>query len=151
MAELKIRQGAWVVVCDGRKAVVLENVGDQDYPDLRIKETETHKAERTSDLGTDKPGTVHQSHEAMRSSVEQTDWHDREEEAFLKELAAHLDKAIVGKDATGLVVVAPPRALGMIRKAYSHAVREALIAEIDKDLTGVPADQLEERILGKRK
>jgi protein required for attachment to host cells len=151
MADVKIGENGWVVVCDGRKAIVLENVGDAAYPDLRVKDTEVHEAPRTSDLGTDKPGTVHQSHEAMRSSVGQTDWHDREEEAFLRSLADRLDKAVVGKETTGVVIVAPPRALGMIRKAYSHALRQAIVAEIDKDLTGVPADELEERILGGRR
>ena len=33
--ELKLRQGTWVVVCDGRKTIILENVGDEEYPDLR--------------------------------------------------------------------------------------------------------------------
>ena len=33
-----------------------------------------------------------------------------------------------------MILVAPPRALGMIRQAYSHALRGAMRAEIDKDL-----------------
>ncbi len=150
MVALKLKTGTWVVVCDGRKAVIFENIGDPDYPDLRIKETETREAPRTSAMGTDAPGSVHQSVGESRSSVEQTDWHDREEEAFLKDLAARLDKAIQGSEATGLVIVAAPRALGMIRKDYSHAVRAAIVAEIDKDYTRVPPDEIEERLVGKR-
>ncbi|MCP4386219.1 MAG: host attachment protein [Hyphomicrobiales bacterium] len=151
MTEMKIPQGAWVVVCDGRKALILENVGDAAYPDLRVRESETHDAPPTSALGTDSPGRVHQRFGAARSAVEQTDWHDREEEAFLRDLATRLDKAMLDEEAKGLVVVAPPRALGMIRKVYSQAVREGLIAEIDKDYTGIPANKLEQRLVGKRR
>jgi protein required for attachment to host cells len=35
MPELKIDQGEWVVVCDGRKALVLENVGDDKFLNLK--------------------------------------------------------------------------------------------------------------------
>ncbi|MCB1487833.1 MAG: host attachment protein [Bauldia sp.] len=150
MTGLKLKTGTWVVVCDGRKAVVFDNIGDPEYPDLRIREAETHEAPRTSDMGTDAPGRVHQRFGESRSAVEQTDWHDREEEAFLKDLAAQLDKAVSDGKAMGLVIVAPPRALGMIRKAYTHAIKEALVAEIDKDYTNVPPDEVEARLVGKR-
>lgn len=151
MTELKIGQNGWIVVCDGRKAIVLENVGDADYPDLRVRETEVHEAPATAALGTDSPGRVHQRFGESRSAVEQTDWHDREEEAFLKALAGRLDRAVAAGEATAVAIVAPPRALGMIRKDYSHALRAAIVAEVDKDLTGVPADELEERLVGRRR
>ena len=35
MAGLKIHNGEWVVVCDGGKALILENAGDTVFPDLR--------------------------------------------------------------------------------------------------------------------
>ena len=38
MANLKIRQGDWVVVCDGAKALILENAGDGMHPNLKTKE-----------------------------------------------------------------------------------------------------------------
>ena len=38
MSRFKIGQGAWVVVCDGRKALVLENVGDHKFLNLKTKE-----------------------------------------------------------------------------------------------------------------
>jgi protein required for attachment to host cells len=39
MSKLKIDQGEWVVVCDGRKALILENIGDHISPNLRTAET----------------------------------------------------------------------------------------------------------------
>ena len=149
MAELKLNQGAWVVVCDGRKAIFFENIGDRDYPDLRVQDAEEHEAPQTHELGAGPPGRVHQRHGEARSAVEQTDWHDREEEAFLKDLADRLDRAVHGKKVSELAIVAPPRALGMIRKAYSNGLKGAIVAEIDKDLTGVPTDQIETQLVGK--
>src|ERR1019366_2613203 len=50
-----------------------------------------------------------------RSSVEQTDLHDQAERAFLVQLVKHLDVAISADKTKSLIVVAPPRALGMIQ------------------------------------
>jgi protein required for attachment to host cells len=94
---------------------------------------------------------VHQSVGEARSGVEQTDWHDRDEQEFLKALAARLDKAVQAKDVAHLVIVAPPRALGVLRKAFSPHVRDAIVTEIDKDLTGAPVPDIEKHLFGERR
>ena len=38
MSELLIQHGEWVVVCDGAKALVLENAGDAKFPNLKTLE-----------------------------------------------------------------------------------------------------------------
>ena len=149
--ELKLRQGTWVVVCDGRKTVILENIGDEQYPDLRTKSAIEVEDAPTSALGTDRPGRVHQSVGSARSGVEQTDWHDRDEQEFLKALAARLDKAVLAKEVSHLVIVAPPRALGVLRKTFSQHVKDAVVTEIDKDLTGVPVSDIEQHLFGERR
>ena len=149
--ELKLRQGTWVVVCDGRKTIVLENIGDEEYPDLRTRSALEAEDAPTSALGTDRPGRVHQSVGEARSGVEQTDWHDRDEQEFLKALAARLDKAVQAKEVTHLVVVAPPRALGVLRKAFSPHVKDAIVTEIDKDLASHPVTDIEKHLFGERR
>ena len=42
--------------------------------------------------------------------------------------------------------MAPPRALGMIRPAYSHGLRAALRAEVDKDLVKLPIYEIEKHL-----
>ena len=93
MSELLIHRGEWVVVCDGAKALVLENAGDAKFPNLKTVEVFEQKNLATHELGTDKPGPRHSSAGHGRSSVEQTDWHDQAEQAFLVQLAQHLDAA----------------------------------------------------------
>ena len=39
MSGLLIHKGDWVVVCDGAKALVLENAGDAKFPNLKTLET----------------------------------------------------------------------------------------------------------------
>jgi protein required for attachment to host cells len=88
MAELKIDNGAWVVVCDGAKALVLENAGNRMTPSLTTKEVYEQSDPKTRELGTDKPGRAISSVGSMRSAVEQTDWHDQAEQKLLATLAA---------------------------------------------------------------
>jgi protein required for attachment to host cells len=43
-------------------------------------------------------------------------------------------------------MIAPPRALGMIRQAYTQHLRGALRAEIDKDLVKLPLHEIEKHL-----
>ena len=148
MSKLKIRQGDWVIVCDGRKALVLENAGDEKFLNLKTREVFDHPDEKTSDLGTGAPGRSFSSVGHGRSAVEQTDFHTQEEERFLQKLAAHLDTEVKAGHVKSLVIVAPPRALGVLRPAYTHDVRKALTTEIDKDLVSMPVHEIEKHLAG---
>ena len=146
MSKLKIDHGEWVVVCDGRKALILENMGDNISPNLRTAEVREHTDVSTHKQGTDRPGRVYSSSGTARSSVEQTDWHDEAERTFLHDLASHLDAAIRAGKMKSLIVVAAPRALGMLRQAYTAPVRQALREERDKDLVKVPIFEIEKQL-----
>jgi protein required for attachment to host cells len=146
MAKLKIRQGDWVVVCDGKKALVLENVGDEKFLNLKTREVFEHPDAKTHELGTDAPGRSFSSVGAGRSAVQQTDWHAQEEDKFLHKLAGHLDAAVNAGQAKSLILVAPPRALGVLRQAYSHNLRAAVHAEIDKDFVRLPVYEIEKHL-----
>jgi protein required for attachment to host cells len=146
MPGLSIRNGEWVVVCDGAKALVLENVGDNVFPNLKTLEVFEEHHPATHETGADNPGRVHESVAAGRAAVGQTDWHDRGEEAFLTRLAKHLDAEVSAGKAKSLIVIAPPRALGMLRPAYSHALKSAIRCELDKDLVKLPVYEIEKHL-----
>jgi protein required for attachment to host cells len=148
MLELMIRQGEWVVVCDGAKALVLENIGDSKFPNLKTVEVFEQKNLATHDLGSDKPGRSHSSLGHGRSSVEQTDWHDQAERTFLLQLIKRLDAALAAGKTKSIIMVAPPRALGVLRPAYSHALKGAVRAELDKDFVKLPVHQIEKQLTG---
>ena len=147
MTKIKIGTGDWIVVCDGRKALILENIGDRMFPNLHTREVHEHPDSSTAAQGSSPPGKVHQSMGGARSSIEQTDWHDEAERSFLKILADRLNLAVTSGETTSLTMVASPRALGMIRADYSTAVRKAIQGELHKDLVKMPVHEIEKQLL----
>jgi protein required for attachment to host cells len=146
MSKLKIAQGDWVVVCDGKKALVLENTGDEKFLNLKTREVFEHADPRTQEIGTDAPGRSFSSVGHGRSAMEQADWHGQEEQRFLQRLLDHLDSAVHAGQAKSLIIVAPPRALGVLRQSYSHELRKVLHAEIDKDFVRMPVYEIEKHL-----
>ena len=96
----------------------------------------------------DAPGRTFSSVGSGRSAVEQTDWHAQEEDRFLHKLAARLDAAVNVGETKSLIIVAPPRALGVLRHAYSHNLRAAVQTEIDKDFVRLPVHEIEKHLAG---
>src|SRR5882724_1750914 len=143
---LKIHSGDWVVVCDDAKALILENAGDAITPNLKTKEVRAQPDSKTSEQGTDAPGRSISSVGSRRSAMEQTDWHDQAEQLFLVDLANRLDAAVTAGETKSLIVIAPPRALGVLRQAFSAAVRSAIRAEIDKDYVKMPVYEIEKHL-----
>jgi protein required for attachment to host cells len=145
---LRIKQGDWVIVCDGAKALVLENIGDTMFPNLKTREVYEHDDPKSHEIGTDAPGRATNWVGSARSAMEQTDWHDQAERAFLEDLAGRLDAAVTAGETSSVVVVAPPRALGVLRHAYSPNLQKAVRAEVDKDFVKMPVHEIEKRLVG---
>jgi protein required for attachment to host cells len=146
MKKAVIRQGDWVVVCDGRKALILENQGDEKYPNLRKRDLREQNEVPTRDLGADRPGRVHESVGAARSAMEQSDLHEEAERVFIATLANYLHAAVAAQPERRLVIVTLPRALGRFRNACSPAVRNSIAAETNKDWVNEPVEKIESRL-----
>ena len=125
---------------------MLETIGDDKFLNLRTREVYEHPDPKTHELGTDAPGRALNSLGTPRSAMEQTDWHTQEEEKFLRKVADRLDAAVNAGQVKSLILVAPPRALGVLRQTYSHALRGALRAEIDKDFVKLPVHEIEKHL-----
>ncbi|MEZ2129075.1 MULTISPECIES: host attachment protein [unclassified Sinorhizobium] len=146
MVHIKVPWESWVVVCDGAKALILQNAGDAEILNLQVQETFAHPDEADRDLGADKPGRSHQPDGIGGSAVEETSWHDQAEEDFLKEVAAKVDGLVHDKNARQIVLVAPPKALGTLRPNLSADAQAVITAEVPKDLTNLPVDQIERHL-----
>jgi protein required for attachment to host cells len=141
---IKLPHGTWVIVADGRKALLLANEDDAAYPDLRVSRLfESPPNPRTSVQGADRPGRKFFSH--RRSAVGQTDWHRLGEAQFAAKL---VDTLFTGPLPAALILVAPPAFLAELRKQLPKQARSIVLAEIDKDFTHLPADEIEQRVLG---
>ena len=130
--------GTWVLVADGRKALILRNAGNATRHDVTLVEAiEAPANPRTADSGTDRPGrTVDRS--GGHHSVEQTDWHARAEDAHARVVAAAIDARAQAGEIEKLIVVAPPKTLAVLRASFTDGVKAKIVAEIDKDLTKHP-------------
>lgn len=144
MISIDLPHQAWILVGDGRKALVLRNEGDALYPNLKTIEVLDHgRVPTTAQLGADKPGRAINSRDGRRSGVEQTDWHELEEQRFAGDVARALEVHHTAGDFGALVVVAPPRTLAELRRTFSGGLQAKIIAEVGKDLTKHPVHEIE--------
>ena len=148
MGHIKVPWKSWVVVCDGAKALILQNAGDAEILNLQVQETLEHPDEADRDVGAGKPGRSHQPDGIGGSAVEETSWHEQAEDDFLKEVAAKVDELVRDQAARQIVLVAPPKALGTLRPKLSADAQAAITAEVSKDLTNFPIDQIERHLAG---
>lgn len=143
MGRRKLLESEWIVVCDGSRLVVLGYAGGPRGTHLHIRTGRERHNDSTHSLGDDAPGRVHQSNQHSRSAVEQTDWHDQAERAFLMEIARELHDAVASGEVKSLVLVAPPRALGTLRALLTRQAANAVRVEIDKDYARLPVPEIE--------
>jgi len=142
---MDVPQDAWVVVADGGKFLILKNDGDAKFPDLRVFRHVEQDNPPTHEQGTDRPGR-HDDNGPGRSAVEDTDWHALAKERFAKDLAERLRMFALKKKFERLVLVAAPTTLGQLRPELHDEVKNALIGEIDKDLTNHPVHEIEKAL-----
>jgi len=148
LKNVRIPTGAWVVACDGQKALFLKNDGDSELLNLKTIEVLAEAHASTTELGTDKPGRTFQSRGSSRSSVEAPDYHTEAEVNFLRRVAGIIDAAASQEKTKHLFLIAPPKALGVIREALTPAARTIISAEIHKDLAHLPISAIETHLAG---
>jgi protein required for attachment to host cells len=146
MAKIGLINNLWVLVCDGRKALLFQNAGDRTYPKLETREMFEHAVPPTRELGTDSPGRFFSPADGRRSAAEPTDLHAEEELRFLVTLAHHLDRYATEHGIKDLVIAAPPHALGVLREKLPHHLRSLVRAEVDKDYVAMPAYEIEKHL-----
>jgi protein required for attachment to host cells len=133
---MKIKSGMWIVVADGARGLVLVNEGNALEPALKVVRIYEQDNPKTSEQGRDKPPRVYQSVGESRSAGPETDLHQRAEDRFVDQIVADLAKDSESGAFDELVIVAPPVALGEMRKAANGALSKKIVATLDKDLTG---------------
>jgi len=138
----------WILVADGARARILKSEGPGKGLQPAVGEEFRHELPRTHEMGTDRPGRVHESATVVRHAIEPVDWHRFEKEKFAKEMAKILDKAAAAGEFERLVLVAPPRTLGDLRGALAAATKKKVTGELDKDLTQVTLGELPEHLAG---
>lgn len=134
----------WILLVDGAQAKVFAHrgagTGLTPVRDLLLEE-EPLKAR---EIMADKPGRSHSSVGSGRSSMEySSNPVDVRETRFVKTVAEALDRKHQESAFSRLIIAAAPTALGDLRGSLSDQVKETVVAEMPKNLTNLPTEQLE--------
>lgn len=126
-----VRKDSKVITVDGSRMAMFKNIGEAFAPVLELVEEHKNPSLRTAELGTGKPGRTFQSSSSRRATHELTDLQQQEEDRFVTGVAQRIEK-IAAETKAGVVLVAAPRALGVIRKHLKRETSAKLLAEIPK-------------------
>jgi len=145
---MAIPHGALVLVADGKKLLFLRNKGDEGMIDLRTESHDHREDRKDSEIKTDAPGTQGQSAGYGRPAMDETDFHQQEEDRWVKDAAEELKRRALRNDFESLVVIAPPKALGVLRKELHKEVERRIILTVNKEMTDRPIPDIEELLAG---
>jgi protein required for attachment to host cells len=137
----------WILIADGSRARLFEHQRSLRSFELVVEEDRPELRDRALMRDADRPGRVHDSVGQGRHGMQphtSTDQLNREH--FARELVDRLAQAANEHRFGQLLLVAPPTMLGALRSQLGEGLRERVIAEIDKDLTKIPAHELPEHL-----
>ena len=141
-------RNTWFILADGAKARILQRRASEPRSFAVIVHEESEEAQLPShELATDRPGRSYESANPSRHAVQwKTDPHEAAKIQFEQRIADLVNRAAEQGLFDALVLVAPPRVLGEVRKALSPQAKELLIVEEGKDLLGLPEHTLTNRL-----
>jgi len=140
---MPLPHNALVLVADGRKMLFFRNHGDENQIDLRTESHDARQDRKERYFRTDAPGTVKQSFGFGHSTYEETDFQQQEEDRWVKDAAEELKKRALRKDFDALAVVAPPKALGVLKKYLHTEVQRRIVCIVNKEMSGRPIPDIE--------
>ena len=133
----------WILVADSSVARIFVPKGPTG-PLVEI-ESLSHTASRLHDrdLASDKPGRTFDSMGAGRHSKE-LEVSPKEEEAvrFAEQLASRVNSARAAGEIDGLMVIAAPRFLGLLRQRLDPSTHKIVSFELDRDLTRLGPEEI---------
>ena len=146
---MPLPHNALVLVADGRKMLFFRNHGDENQIDLRMESHDARRDERKDgDIKTDAPGLVKQSFGFGRSTYEEPDFHQQEEDRWIKDAAEELKARVLRGDFEALAIIAPPKALGVLKKCLHKEVERRIVCTLNKEMSGRPIPDIEALLNG---
>ena len=130
----------WIVAADSSRARILQVAGRQRLEELESllnPEGRLNDRELTTDANPRLHGPGGMSAREEPSAVEHA------VETFSKRIGDYLEKARTDHRYEQLVLVAPPKFLGLLRKELGKEVEKLVLDELPKDLSWLNARELE--------
>lgn len=128
---MQLAHGTIVAVADGKRFTLYRNSGSDSAPHL--------VAIAVPDVGDADPIASGGRH---HSSAANPDDAQLVEDGHAGAVAGVLNKMALGGEIDALIVIAPPKTLGELRKHWHKALSAKLVAEVAKEMTGVPIAEI---------
>jgi protein required for attachment to host cells len=148
---MPLSNNALVLVTDGRKTLFFRNHGDENQIDLRTEAFDEREDMKNSEIKSDSAGSSKQSFGFGRPAMEETDFHQLEEDRWAHSAAETVNRRVLSNDFEALAIIAPPKTLGVLRKKLHKEAERRLVCEIPKEMTGRPIPDIEALLVGQTK
>ncbi len=144
---MKLGTGTLLVLADGQKAAFFRNQGYNGQ--IRLKQLQSFSFENlpSHELGWDRPGRAFARYGSSRSAFEIVDAHEVEEARFLHDIAEAIESELLAGAYNSLVLMAPPKALGLLQEVLRPEIRKKVDLAVPKDYTNTPISDLEEILM----
>lgn len=139
---MQLPNDSLVLVADGRKSLFFRNADDG----LTIEEKAEQENPAHHEQATDVAGQSMRTMDGRGGSMQEVDFHQQEEDRFAAETAHALNARALANEFEALIVVAPPKTLGELRKHFHKEVERRIVAELPKDLVNVPVPEIEKAL-----
>jgi len=121
--------GTLIVLADGRNFELYRNTGNEASPELAALPAPSLDSSNHSATG-------HHSHPGNHADRQVS------EDAHANAAAHWLNAEVLGHRIEKLVVIAPPRTLGELRRHFHKQTGQAILKELAKDLIGKQAGEI---------
>jgi protein required for attachment to host cells len=139
---------ALVLVADGRKMLFFRNHGDESQIDLRTESHDKRSDRKERDYRTDAPGVARQSFGSNFPTLGETEFQQQEEDRWIKDAADELKARVLRHEFDALAIVAPPKALGVLKKCLHKEVEKRIVCTVNKEMSGRPVPDIEALLNG---
>jgi len=134
----------WILVADQSRARLFsqsfKNGGLTELESFANPEGRAHNR----DLETDQPPRVYKSFSAVRHAIEpQTSTKNKVIERFSRQLSDVLELGRVNHQYDQLVLIAPPKFLGILRSELNKHVQEKVVVQVNQELTTATAEEIQ--------
>ncbi len=146
---MSIPHNALILVVDGTNMLFFRNIGHGQQIELET-ESHNHREDRKDrEIKSDAPGTMGQSAGHGRPAMQETDFHQQDEDRYAADAADQLRMRALAGDFDALVIVAPPKTLGELRKHLHPEVEKRVVMELAKEMTNRPVPDIAAMLMGR--
>ena len=80
--------------------------------------------------------------------MDEADFHQQGEDRWVREAAEQLNRRAIANEYDDLVIIAPPKALGVLRKKLHKEAERRIVLTVNKEMTDRPIPDIEELLVG---